>query len=106
MNEKNFEYLKDQVKYTGFGEGLESELKAKMQNEEPNFTLSHNVQYGNDTAVATLNFKKSDQSDMYFFNSYILRTILCHLSYFCIKNYKQLYRLNCYCFMIFVFVFK
>ena len=70
MNEKNFEYLKDQVKYTGFGEGLESELKAKMQKEEPNFTLSHNVQYGNDTAVATLNFKKSDQSDMYFFNSY------------------------------------
>lgn len=70
MNEKNFEYLKDQVKYTGFGEGLESELKAKMQKEEPNFTLNHNVQYGNDTAVATLNFKKSDQSDMYFFNSY------------------------------------
>jgi hypothetical protein len=70
MNEKNFEYLKDQVKYTGFGEGLESELKAKMQKEEPNFTLNHNAQYGNDTALATLNFKKSDQSDMYFFNSY------------------------------------
>ena len=70
MNEKNFEYLKDQIKYTGFGEGLESELKAKMQKEEPNFTLNHNAQYGNDTALATLNFKKSDQSDMYFFNSY------------------------------------
>ena len=70
MNEKNFEYLKDQVKYTGFGEALESELKAKMQKEEPNFTLTHNAQYGNDTALATLNFKKSDQSDMYFFNSY------------------------------------
>jgi hypothetical protein len=70
MNEKNFEYLKDQIKYTGFGEGLESELKAKLQKEEPNFTLTHNAHYGNDTAVATLNFKKSKESDMYFFNSY------------------------------------
>ncbi|CAA9195814.1 hypothetical protein [Flavobacterium collinsii] len=70
MNEKNFEYLKEQVKYTGFGETLESELKEKMQKEEPNFTLTHNAKYGNDTTTATLNFKKSDQSDIYFFNSY------------------------------------
>ncbi|MFW0738815.1 hypothetical protein [Flavobacterium sp. T12S277] len=70
MNEKNFEYLKEQVKYTGFGETLESELKEKLQKEEPNFTLTHHVKYGNDTATATLNFKKSDQSDIYFFNSY------------------------------------
>ena len=70
MNDKNFEYLRDQVKYTGFGEGLESELKEKMQQQTPSFTLTHNAQYGNDSATATLNFKKSDQSDMYFFNSY------------------------------------
>jgi hypothetical protein len=70
MNEKNFEYLRDQVKYSGFGEGLESELKEKMQEQAPSFTLNHNAQYGNDKAVVTLNFKKSDQSDMYFFNSY------------------------------------
>jgi hypothetical protein len=70
MNEKNFEYLKDQVKYTGFGETLEGELKEKMQKEEPDFTLNHTAKYGNDTAIATLNFKKSDQSDMFFFNSY------------------------------------
>ncbi|MBK0668178.1 hypothetical protein GZZ95_27560, partial [Klebsiella pneumoniae] len=31
MNQKNFEYLCDQVKFTGFGEGLENELKEKMQ---------------------------------------------------------------------------
>ncbi|KFF16589.1 hypothetical protein [Flavobacterium hydatis] len=70
MNEKNFEYLKDQIKYTGFGETLENELKEKLQKEEPNFTLNHTVKYGEDTVIATLNFKKSDQSDMYFFNSY------------------------------------
>jgi hypothetical protein len=70
MNEKNFEYLKDQVKYTGFGDALEAELKEKMQKEESNFTLTHNAKYGNDTATATLNFTKSKESDMYFFNSY------------------------------------
>lgn len=70
MNEKNFEYLRDQLKYTGFGDALESELKEKMQKEEPNFTLTHNTQYGNDTAAATLNFNKSKESDLYFFNSY------------------------------------
>ncbi|MEG1023632.1 MAG: hypothetical protein RSF34_04125 [Flavobacterium sp.] len=70
MNEKNFEYLRDQIKYTGFGEALESQLKEKMQKEEPNFTLTHNAQYGNDTAAATLNFNKSKESDLYFFNSY------------------------------------
>ncbi|MCV9926318.1 hypothetical protein OIU83_01535 [Flavobacterium sp. LS1R49] len=70
MNEKNFEYLKDQVKYTGFGEGLESELKENMQKEEPNFTLNYTAKYGDDTAQATLNFKKSTESDIYFFNSY------------------------------------
>jgi hypothetical protein len=70
MNEKNFEYLKDQIKYTGFGEGLENELKEKMQQQTPSFTLNHDAHYGNDIASATLNFKKSDQSDMYFFNSY------------------------------------
>jgi hypothetical protein len=70
MNEKNFEYLKDQIKYTGFGEALENELKVKLQKEDPTFTLVHTTQYGNDEAQATLNFKKSDQSDIYFFNSY------------------------------------
>ncbi|MEL1254048.1 hypothetical protein AAEO57_09700 [Flavobacterium sp. DGU38] len=70
MNEKNFEYLREQLKYTGFGDALESELKEKMQKEEPNFTLTHNAQYGTDTAAATLNFNKSKESDMYFFNSY------------------------------------
>lgn len=70
MNEKNFDYLKEQVKFTGFGEGMENALKDKMQKGETDFTLKHNVRYGADFVEATLNFKKSDQSDMYFFNSY------------------------------------
>lgn len=70
MNEKNFDYLKDQVKYTGFGDALEGELKANIEKLEPAFSLKHDTFYGTDKMSAELNFKKSEQSDMYFFNSY------------------------------------
>jgi len=70
MNENNFQYLRDQVKYTGFGEALESDLKANMEKLQPAFTLSHDAFYGTDKVSAELSFKKSEQSDMYFFNSY------------------------------------
>ena len=70
MNQKNFEYLRDQVKYTGFGEGLENDLKQKIQEGNPEFKLAYETKYGNDTVNATLNFSQSKQSDMYFFNSY------------------------------------
>jgi hypothetical protein len=70
MNQKNFEYLRDQVKFTGFGEGLENELKEKMAKQAPEFTIDHRARFGNDKADSSLHFKKSDQSDMYFFNSY------------------------------------
>lgn len=72
MNQKNFEYLRDQVKYTGFGEGLENDLKQKMEDGKPEFKLQNQTQYGNDSVTATLNFSQSKQSDMYFFNSYQL----------------------------------
>ncbi len=70
MNQKNFEYLRDQVKYTGFGEGMENDLKQKMEEGKPEFKLQHQTQYGNDTVASILNFSQSKQSDMYFFNSY------------------------------------
>lgn len=70
MNQKNFEYLKDQVKYTGFGEGLENELKERMQKNTPKFMLLHQSNFGKDETVSTLHFRKSDKSDMYFFNKY------------------------------------
>jgi len=69
MNENNFEYLANQVKYSGFGEALEYELKEKMKTEG-DFTISHKVEYGKDKVEAVLNFKKSDQGDMHFYNSF------------------------------------
>ncbi|EJG03144.1 hypothetical protein [Flavobacterium sp. F52] len=70
MNQKNLDYLKDQLKYTGFGETFDTELKEHMLKGDKEFKIAHNGVYGKDTMSVELNFKKSDQSDMYFFNSY------------------------------------
>src|SRR5690606_6446426 len=73
MNIKNLEYLRDQIKYTGFGEGLENSLKAAIEKGQPDFRLQHQTQYGNDRVTAELHFSQSRQSDMYFFNKYNVR---------------------------------
>lgn len=70
MNQKNLEFLKDQLKYTGFGETFDQDLKEKMLKGETEFKLRKEGVYGADSMTAVLNFKKSDQSDLYFFNSY------------------------------------
>lgn len=70
MNQKNLEFLKDQLKYTGFGETFDQDLKEKMLKGETEFKLMKEGVYGADSMTAVLNFKKSDQSDLYFFNSY------------------------------------
>ncbi|MBF4485815.1 hypothetical protein [Flavobacterium sp. CSZ] len=70
MNQKNLEFLKDQLKYNGFGETFDQDLKEKMLKGETEFKLMKEGVYGTDSMTAVLNFKKSDQSDLYFFNSY------------------------------------
>lgn len=70
MNEKNVQYLKDQLKYTGFGESLQPVLQEKIEKGEKEFTLQHEAEFGASRLVSELSFRKSDQTDMYFFNSY------------------------------------
>ncbi|OKS85680.1 hypothetical protein [Mucilaginibacter polytrichastri] len=70
MNQKNLDYLADQVKYTGFGEGLSNDLKQNIEKGGDDFKLQYSTKFGNDAVDATLNFSKSTQSDMYFFNNY------------------------------------
>lgn len=72
MIEKNYDYLSNQLKYTGFGEDLQAQLREKMQKQEPQFTLTFQKNYGKDETVATLQFRKSDENEMYFFNRYNL----------------------------------
>ena len=70
MTNENYEYLKDQVKMTGFGESLDSQLKEKMQQGAPDFQLQHQIKHGEKEMNYILNFRKSKTQDNYFFNSY------------------------------------
>ncbi|QRY55587.1 hypothetical protein [Sphingobacterium siyangense] len=70
MNQKNLEYLQEQVKYTGFGEGLSDEIRTKIEGGEEKFTVWHEAEFGKDKVDAVLFFSKSKESDMYFFNKY------------------------------------
>jgi len=72
MNQENFDYLKNQVKFTGFGEGLENDLRANIEKQQDTFQLKYQHAFGKDATEATLNFRRSDQHDMYFFNNYHL----------------------------------
>lgn len=70
MNDKNYEYVKDNLKYAGFGEGLSEALKEQMQAGAPSFQLTFEAEINKKPFAAVLNFRKSDNKDMYFFNSY------------------------------------
>ena len=72
MNEKNYDYLSNQLKYSGFGDELNEKLKEKINLGQPEFQLFHSKNFGKDETVATLLFKKPENSDMYFFNRYSL----------------------------------
>ncbi len=73
MNEKNFEYLKDNIKYQGFGETLYGDLENQLKKGESEFNLGFKTQLNKTDIEATLHFKKSDSTDMYFFNKYAIR---------------------------------
>ena len=70
MNEQNLEYLKDNIKYMGFGEKLYSDLEAGLKSGAPEFQLKQSTEIHKKPFDVTLNFRKSDNKDLYFFNSY------------------------------------
>jgi len=71
MNQDNLKYLKNQVKYSGFGDSLEFQLQENMEKGKPDFQLTYKPPFGEDKAEATLHFRQSDQGN-YFFNRYDL----------------------------------
>ena len=73
MNEQNFDFLSRQLKYGGFGEGLQPELREKMGEGRDQFTLLHRAVFGTQETEAALQFKRSENADMYFLNNYLLR---------------------------------
>lgn len=70
MNNENFQYLTDNIKYMGFGENLKAELEKNMNEGKPDFQLLYKAEINKKPFEATLNFRKSDSTDMYFFNNY------------------------------------
>lgn len=73
--EKNFEFLRDQIKHAGFGESLEYALREKMGENNEKFALEFKKEYGNNRVEASLNFKKGTEGDLYFFNTYDVKLI-------------------------------
>lgn len=70
MNQKNLDYLKEGLKYLGFGEGLNEKLTENISQQKDQFQLRTVNEYGPDKVNYVLDFKRGDQSDMYFFNKY------------------------------------
>lgn len=74
MNTKNFEFLRDGLKYMGFGEKLNTDLETKIKEQPTEFQLTLQGEFKRDGVTEKvdykLDFKKSDQTDMYFFNRY------------------------------------
>lgn len=71
MDNRNFEYLKGQLRYTGFGQGLTEQLQAGIQKQLPEFTLHHRAVFSGEQITSALHFRRSAQTSLYFFNSYL-----------------------------------
>jgi hypothetical protein len=70
MNNENLQYLKDNIKYMGFGENMYRELERNLSEGKAEFQLHFAADINKKPFEATLNFRKSDSTDMYFFNNY------------------------------------
>ena len=70
MNNENFQYLSDNLKYMGFGENLKPELEKNLQEGKGEFQLHYKAEINKKPFEVTMNFRKSDTSEMYFFNNH------------------------------------
>jgi hypothetical protein len=74
MNKDNFEYLKNSLKYLGFGDKLNGDLEQQLNDQPDKFRLLTVGEYARDNVKGevryVLDFKKSDTTDMYFLNGY------------------------------------
>jgi hypothetical protein len=80
MNENNLEYLQNNLKYLGFGDSLNTQLKEAIEKQLPEFKLRFETEIPaphakdkpelDDAMRYELDFSKSKDTDMYFFNKY------------------------------------
>src|SRR5690606_12826561 len=70
MNTQNLEFLQSNLKYFGFGDKLNEALEKSISEQQKEFQLKLEIPHFNNKMDYTLHFKKSDSTDMYFFNRY------------------------------------
>ncbi|MEO5682525.1 MAG: hypothetical protein ABIQ88_07780 [Chitinophagaceae bacterium] len=70
MNNENFQYLSDNLKYMGFGENLKTDLEKNLNEGKADFQLHYKAEINKKPFEVTMNFRKSETTDMYFFNNY------------------------------------
>ena len=70
INEKSYDYVKNQLLYLGFGEEIAKPLRDKMEQGLVEFELPHSRKFGKDDTSSILHFSKGDDKDkdMTFFN--------------------------------------
>ncbi|ETZ19202.1 hypothetical protein [Pedobacter sp. V48] len=70
MNENNLEFLKNSLDRLDFPAEVGNRLAKEVETQKPEIQLTHEVNRNNETVQFDLNFRKSNTSDMYFFNGY------------------------------------
>lgn len=70
MNTENLTYLKDNIKYMGFGETMHADLEKNITAGKDAFLLNYKTEINKKPFEAVLHFRKSENSEMYFFNRY------------------------------------
>lgn len=70
MNENNLAYNKNLLEKLGFGKALHDPLEKFVIQQQPEIKLTHEASHFKDNVEYTLHFRKSESTDMYFFNRY------------------------------------
>jgi hypothetical protein len=70
MNLQNLDYLKENLRLMGFGDKLHADLEKNIGQGFPEFVLKMQSEFNKEKMDTILFFKKSEQSDMYFFNRF------------------------------------
>lgn len=68
MNQENLNYLKENLKYMGFGDKMNDNLEHNIRQGFPEFVLKMDSEFNKSKLESTLHFSKSKETDMYFFN--------------------------------------
>lgn len=68
MDQENFEYLKDKLKYSGFEDKLNTALENQIKSGAVKFTLPFQMEIEDKKVDYNLHFKKSEVSERYFYN--------------------------------------